>query len=328
MKMIKKFFRGMFVLTLLVAFSGSVFAASPPSQVMDVTVRLVGEDSVQLEWEEAFSEEGVIIGYKIYYGSSSVKEVGDSYDDEIEVEAQTTYPIENLTPGKTYYFAITALDDEMNESSNYSEEIFIEIPAIEGEDPVADPIEDPIDPASDPVDGLIENPINDPDNQNQENGNQGGEENNNQQDNNDDELLDLEKPAAPLDIQVPADVRNLMVDKSGLKNNGSISLSWQKSANLDDDVVDQIIYIKKGMGNWNDGYSIGKDLEQMTLEVENNQNYEIKIVTVDLSGNRSVGESIIFSTEILATSGPGILITLSIVAIVMFLFLSFRRKRT
>lgn len=301
---LSKISRYFLALALSISFFSPVFAA-PPSQVTGVKAILVGENSVSLSWDEATSEEGVVVGYKVYYGTTSVKDEGEVYDDEIEVEAQTSYPIENLTSGMTYYFAVTALDDELNQSENYSEEVSVVIP--QGETPIIEkPVtKDPVieDPIVQKPEEVIEKPVEKPV-----------------------VIEEPEKPAAPIDIIPPAEAQNLVVDKSTLKNSNSVSLHWQKSANLDGDVADQILYVKKGNENWDNGYSIGKDLEEMVLDVKKDTNYKIKIITVDESGNRSNGVSISFSTETLATSGPGMIIPFAIAAIVMFFFLSFRRR--
>lgn len=300
-KFLPKFPRNFLALLLAFSFYGLSFAATPPSQIAGVTAKLVGENSVSLSWDEATSEEGVVVGYKIYYGTTSVQNEGEYYDDEVEVAAQTSYPIENLTPGNTYYFAITAMDDELNQSENYSEEVSVEIPAIKVEEPI---IEDPI--IENPQEEEVINPI--------------------EEETAEEIIEEPEKPAAPLDITPPAEVTNLVVDKSNLKNKSSVSLSWKKSANLDGDIADQIFYVKKGNGNWDNGYSIGKDLEEMVFDVNKDTNYKVKIVSVDTEGNNSNGTTISFSTESLATSGPGMIIPLAAVAIVMFFYLSFRRR--
>jgi len=67
-------------------------------------------------------------------------------------------------------------------------------------------------------------------------------------------------------------------------------------------------------------------LEEMVFDVRENTDYAVKIVTVDQAGNRSLGTTLTFSTTTLATSGPGMLFTLSVVAIIMFFYLSFRRR--
>jgi len=65
-----------------------------------------------------------LAGYKIYYGTQS-----RSYDHVITIEDPdvTTYEVTDLTPGETYYFAVTAFDVSGNES-DYSNEVSKTIP--------------------------------------------------------------------------------------------------------------------------------------------------------------------------------------------------------
>jgi uncharacterized repeat protein (TIGR02543 family) len=53
-----------------------------------------------------------LAGYKIYYGTSS-----GNYSQSIDVGNVTTYSVNNLTDGLTYYFATTAHDNSGNQSS-------------------------------------------------------------------------------------------------------------------------------------------------------------------------------------------------------------------
>lgn len=290
----------MFAFVLSIVVSTSVIAATPPSQVENVKAEIINETSINLSWDEAQSEEGIIVGYKIYFGKVSVKNEGESYTDEIEVESRTLYPMENLSPGTRYYFALTALDDELNQSVNYSEEIFIDLPGTAPSiSQIIQTIEDPVIIEEEVVQEIVNQP----------------------------EIIEEPRNAsAPLDIMAPIDASNVLVDTSRLKESDSVSLRWQKSVDLDGDAVDQMVYVKKGNGNWDNGYSVGKDLEEMVLDVEQDQNYQVRIVTLDTEGNSSIGITVSFSTETLAESGPGMLIPLGIVAIAMFFFLSFRRK--
>ncbi|MBE0427920.1 MAG: DUF1566 domain-containing protein [Nitrospirae bacterium] len=58
-----------------------------------------------------------LAGYKIYYGTSS-----GNYSRSIDVGDVTTYTVDNLTDGLTYYFTSTAYDTSGNESK-YSNEV-------------------------------------------------------------------------------------------------------------------------------------------------------------------------------------------------------------
>ena len=59
-----------------------------------------------------------LAGYKVYYGTSS-----GNYTQSININntATTTYQIDNLTDGTTYYFSVTAYDT-LNNESGYSNE--------------------------------------------------------------------------------------------------------------------------------------------------------------------------------------------------------------
>ena len=73
--------------------------------------------SATLHWQA--NTEPDLAGYRIYYGTSS-----RSYGSYIPVDKDTTsYTIKNLTEGRTYYFALTAVDTSGNESG-YSQEVW------------------------------------------------------------------------------------------------------------------------------------------------------------------------------------------------------------
>lgn len=71
--------------------------------------------TVTLAWDA--NTEPDLAGYNIYYGETS----GD-YTDSIDVKNVTEYTIRDLVPGKRYFFAATAYDEDDNESA-YSEEL-------------------------------------------------------------------------------------------------------------------------------------------------------------------------------------------------------------
>ena len=71
--------------------------------------------SVTLRWQA--NTEPDISGYNIYYGTSS-----RNYGTPIPVSNATSHTIDNLTEGRTYYFAVTATDTSGNESG-YSSEV-------------------------------------------------------------------------------------------------------------------------------------------------------------------------------------------------------------
>jgi fibronectin type 3 domain-containing protein len=57
-----------------------------------------------------------VTGYRVYYGNSPGVYL-QAFGSGIAVGNATTYTASNLTKGKTYYFAVTAVDGSGNESS-------------------------------------------------------------------------------------------------------------------------------------------------------------------------------------------------------------------
>lgn len=85
------------------------YHAGPPGELIQ------GTASVTVAWDA--NTEPDLAGYRIYLGLSS----GD-YIRVDDVSDVTEYTIYGLVPGKTYYIAATAYDDDENESA-YSEEL-------------------------------------------------------------------------------------------------------------------------------------------------------------------------------------------------------------
>jgi hypothetical protein len=75
---------------------------------------------VSLQWDP--NTEPDLLGYKVYYGSSS-----RSYQFNNDVGNKTTCTVSNLEDGKAYYFAVTAYDASGNEST-YSGEVVYNSP--------------------------------------------------------------------------------------------------------------------------------------------------------------------------------------------------------
>jgi hypothetical protein len=69
---------------------------------------------VSLAWDASVTPE--VTGYKVYYGNSS-----GTYGTPITIGNLTTYTITDLAAG-TYYFAVTAIDAQGNESA-FSNEV-------------------------------------------------------------------------------------------------------------------------------------------------------------------------------------------------------------
>lgn len=315
------------VITALGIFS-IANAFSFPSQVSGVRAVPLGETSVLVSWGEATSAEDIIIGYRVYYGLNSVQEEGATYDDDIFVSGKQSNTISNLIPGTTYYFAVTALDSEENESESYSLEVSTttqgeapveEIPAT-CDDGIMNGNEEGIDCGGDTCETCYIEPEPTCDdgimNGLEEDVDCGGECKDcfapeekieepilaEEPEVFGPEVPDKFRPAAP-DLVAPIEAMNLKSDVSSIEKAGIVALSWNKSLDIDKDVVDQIVYVRKNMGNWDSGYSIGKELETIEIDVEREAMYEYKIVTTDAAGNEAESEVHSFSTQ-LVQSGP------------------------
>jgi hypothetical protein len=132
--------------------------------------------------------------------------------------------------------------------------------------------------------------------------------------------------AAPDQIP-PQDARNLSADAS-TASSGQVTVRWDKAVDLDNDIKDQVLYTRVGLGDWDQGLSLGKDVTQTTVAVVPNQNYQIRLVTVDTSNNESFGAAFEFSTTLNQSGGGGgTVIALSVLAALglMFLFAGGRR---
>jgi hypothetical protein len=84
----------------------------------DVVVGSPGDRTATLSWVAPSDQR--VRGYRVYVGSAS----GSYFLPKgagLDVGAATTYRVEYLNAGKTYYFAVTAYDEVGNESG-YSNE--------------------------------------------------------------------------------------------------------------------------------------------------------------------------------------------------------------
>jgi hypothetical protein len=84
--------------------------------------------AIDLTWNP--NTESDLAGYKVYYGTLG----SGNYQGTIDVGNVTSYRLQNLTPGTTYYIAVTAYDTVGNESAPSNEVIVIPLvePRIEG----------------------------------------------------------------------------------------------------------------------------------------------------------------------------------------------------
>lgn len=78
-----------------------------------------GTKSVTLEWSA--NAEADLAGYRVYYGSRSGSYL-QAKGNGVDSGRVTSYTVNGLTPGTTYYIAITAYDVAGNESG-YSAEV-------------------------------------------------------------------------------------------------------------------------------------------------------------------------------------------------------------
>jgi fibronectin type 3 domain-containing protein len=98
-----------FILVFLFLFLACGGGSNPPS------VPAVGTATVYWNADTVYTDGSplIVYMYKIYYGTSS-----STYTKSINVDGNlTTYVIDNLPTGNTYYFVVTALDSNNRESA-------------------------------------------------------------------------------------------------------------------------------------------------------------------------------------------------------------------
>jgi hypothetical protein len=79
-----------------------------------------GASGVSLQWNP--NTDPSVVGYNLYYGGTS-----RNYTNVINLGAATNAVVDDLTEGKTYFFAVTAYDASGDES-DYSEETVYIVP--------------------------------------------------------------------------------------------------------------------------------------------------------------------------------------------------------
>ncbi len=296
------------LMSLVFVANAQEFPVSP-NEVQNVTAT-PGDGFVTLNWDRGTDPDGVVVGYKVYYGTHAVVGEADVYDDEITVGNVLSYKIENLTNGTKYFFAVTGIDDENLEGETYSVEVSAtpslpEVPKVEETAPVTQPEETPAAPAEEPAVITPTEEVTPPAPETVPTG----------------EATEVFEgpayPAAPVDGVAPLDAMNLSVDSVRMEAENIVVINWTPSVNTDKDAVDQVLYTKRGSENWDSGYSLGMELNSLELEVDPNQNYEVKVVTVDQSGNESAGVTLTFSTALSAT-GPGTIGTVIALSVAIF----------
>ena len=122
--MLRRFLASVSIFGLLVVAPGTVFAqdTSVPGDVERLR-SMPGNASVHLSWDMATDDTGVT-GYKIYYGTDSVKNQNENkYTETVDAGDVIEYSLTGLQNGTAYYFAVTAYDAAGNESDHYSPEV-------------------------------------------------------------------------------------------------------------------------------------------------------------------------------------------------------------
>ncbi len=384
--------------------------ATPPSDVQNLS-GTAGDGSVDLTWDAA-EDDGVILGYKVYYGTTSIEDMGEDeyYSEEVLTDSSdTNYTVEGLSNGVTYYFAVTALDEEETESESYSNEVsvtpsseMIDTPSVISARQISDTeievvmskpvvvksvtqafqimdegsltevsVEDievegtyvyiTVSPgslqvgnvynvtATSAVEDLSGNPVSSgiTDTVSFTAGSSSSDETVDEEpivDVNDDFFVDdedtsggiLDIPtddygvghgaATEVDRLPPGDATSLKINTDKLAKNGTVVLSWEPAFDRDGDIVDQKLYIKEGTKNWDNGYSLGRNIRTETITVKKNENYRIRLVTVDRSGNESNGVILNFSTS-LTKAGPATIYLFGGAFVLVTLFFVFGRKK-
>jgi hypothetical protein len=415
LKSLSLFVLGVFLLqgTLVPTGAASEFIA--PDEVKNVKAE-TGDGLVKLSWDGAIDSDGVVMGYKIYWGKTSVQDVDDVYDDTVLTNStETSYTMRDLENGVTYYFSVTALDDEENESETYSleveatpsaevaseapymvsaeqvdrnkvavkmskpvrllagghsfsvqrkaEEGYLDLEVVSAEVngeivhltlldgmlapentyvvtatstvedldgvPVSSGVVDSVEfyglkmeePSAQIEPQVEPEPFLEPSLPQQNNHNYND---NNQANNTDDTSHYHQLPAA--DTTPPLDATGLAVDTTNLNALGIINISWIPAVDRDEDIIDQVFYVKEGTQPWDNGYSIGKDEYTLSMDVKKDRQYQVKVVTVDKSGNKSTGAMFSFATT-LNKSGASGLVTWGILGMILLLSFGIKRVR-
>jgi len=80
--------------------------------------------SVKIEWDPLDYSDGELSGYVVWYDTVAAAENGDAYANRVPATGDlgnvSSYTVTGLENGKTYYFAVTAVDKNAVESKNWS----------------------------------------------------------------------------------------------------------------------------------------------------------------------------------------------------------------
>ena len=119
-------------------------ASSLPEDVNDVTATALSSDSIGLAWSAAKDGDGSAVDYyHIYYGTHSVFDAenkGEYENDFKTKDSSTTYILGGLKADTSYYFSVTAINSNGDESEHYSIETIAK--TLVADDSVEAPAED------------------------------------------------------------------------------------------------------------------------------------------------------------------------------------------
>lgn len=110
-------------LALAEVVTGSSAADTGIPSTVEHVQALPGDGQVSLTWDAATDDLGVQ-GYNVYTGLKSVETDGGTYTlGSTDAGDTSSYVMNHLTNGVTYYFAVKAYDADGNESAAYSKEV-------------------------------------------------------------------------------------------------------------------------------------------------------------------------------------------------------------
>lgn len=113
------------LITTLTLSSISVFAQDeeyfpPDVENLEATA---GDSEVLLEWDSVEADPE-ITKYRVYYGEETVTAEGGEYTEEVDTDdSNNAFIVTDLDNDTTYFFTVTAMDGEGNESFNYALEV-------------------------------------------------------------------------------------------------------------------------------------------------------------------------------------------------------------
>ncbi|MDD3861831.1 MAG: fibronectin type III domain-containing protein [Candidatus Gracilibacteria bacterium] len=122
----KKFLTYLLAITAVFTLAAPAFAQLQTTPDLDVEgVKVTAMNgSVKVEWDPVPYTDGTLKGYVVWYDTSAAAANGDSYANKAPATGDlgnvTSHIVTGLENGKTYYFAVTAVDTNGVESQNWS----------------------------------------------------------------------------------------------------------------------------------------------------------------------------------------------------------------